>query len=343
MSIKKWLAVAGVSALSVIGSVGIMMQVASANPTPSPQNLPPDQIVLVGTCFSFDQMHGADMDSVHNYQLNGPPAGIWLERGNNGGNTWEPAAQFPNDFFKFVCVITVAPFVPGAPGVPTPPIVTTTTVPVATTLPVVSTTVPVATTLPVENPCAGMNDCHVVCTNDTVGTDDCNICIGSNSCDVIECPVPFTVNASGECVIPAPTPPIVTTTTVPVPVTHCVTLRHVQVCTLPPPESTTTTVAPTTTTVAPTTTTVAPTTSTTTANPCNGIDDCHVVCTHDSVGTDDCQICIGNNDCDATPTPPIVTTTTVAPETTTTKAPVTTTTAVVTPLSTPTTYPHHQY
>ena len=332
MRLKKLLAVAGVSALSVIGSVGIMLSSASANPTPTPQNLPPDQIVLVGACFSFDQLHDADMQAVHNYQLNGPPAGVWLERGNMGGNNWQPAADFPNHFFTFFCIVTTPPFVPGAPGVPTPPIATTTTVPVATTLPVVSTTVPVATTLPAtppENPCTGLDDCHVTCNQDTVGTDDCNICIGNGSCDVIECPVDFTLNSAGECIPVVIAPPIVTTTTVPVPVTHCVIVRRVQICTIPPP----TTVEPTTTstTVAPTTTTVAPTTSTTAAeNPCNGIDDCHVVCNHDSVGTDDCQICIGNEDCDAVPAQPIAPTTTVAPETTTTVAPTTTTVHVTT-------------
>jgi hypothetical protein len=162
-----------------------------------------------------------------------------------------------------------------------------------------------------------------------VGTDDCNICIGNGSCDVIECPVDFTLNSAGECIPVVIAPPIVTTTTVPVPVTHCVIVRRVQICTIPPP----TTVEPTTTstTVAPTTTTVAPTTSTTAAeNPCNGIDDCHVVCNHDSVGTDDCQICIGNEDCDAVPAQPIAPTTTVAPETTTTVAPTTTTVHVTT-------------
>jgi hypothetical protein len=346
MRIKKLLAVAGVSALSVIGSVGIMLSSASANPTPTPQNLPPDQIVLVGACFSFDQLHDADMQAVHNYQLNGPPAGVWLERGNMGGNNWQPAAEFPNNFNVFICVIVTPPFVPGAPGVPTPPIVTTTTTPVVTPPIVTTTTVPVATTLPAENPCTGMSDCTIVCDHDTVGTDDCNICIGNGSCDVIECPVQFTVNSSGEC-IPIVTPPIVTTTTIPVattlpatpPVTHCVIVRRVQICTIPP-----TTVAPTTSTTVAPTTTIAPTTTvpvattlpvvpTTEANPCQGINDCHVVCNHDSVGTDDCQICIGNEDCNAVPAPPIVTTTTVAPETTTT--------VHVTPVSV--SVPHHPY
>jgi hypothetical protein len=333
MRIRKLLAVAAVSCLSVIGSAGIIMQTASADVTPSAINLPPDQIVLVGACFSFDQMHNADMDAVHNYQLNGPPAGVWLERGNMGGNNWQPAADFPNHFNTFICIITVPPFIPTPPGIPT------TTVPVATTLPVVTTTVPVATTLPAvppttvpENPCTGLGDCHVVCNQDTVGTDDCNICIGNGSCDVIECPVDFTLNSAGDCIPIVVAPPIVTTTAVPVPVTHCVIIRRVQVCTLPgqtpPTEQTTTTVAPTTTTV-PVATTLPVVTTTVPENPCQGINDCHVVCNHDSVGTDDCQICIGNEDCDAVPAPPIVTTT-VAPETTTTVH-VTTTTVHITP------------
>ena len=154
-----------------------------------------------------------------------------------------------------------------------------------------------------------------------------------------------------------------TTTTVPVPVTRCVIVRRVQICTLPHEttttvEQTTTTAPPVVTTLPVTSTTEAPTPPTTAPEtPCTGLDDCHIVC-NDAAGVDDCNICIGNDscdviecpvgyevdaqgDCDIAPAPPIVTTTTVAPETTTTEAPTTTsteettTTAVPTPLSVP--------
>jgi hypothetical protein len=119
--------------------------------------------------------------------------------------------------------------------VPDHPIVTTTTEATTTTVaPTTTTEAPTTTTTaPPEGPCTGLGDCHVVCDN-VNGTDDCNICIGNGSCDVIECPVGFELDAQGNCDIVPEQPIAPTTTTVPV------------ATTLP---ATTTTEAPTTTTV----------------------------------------------------------------------------------------------
>jgi hypothetical protein len=115
------------------------------------------------------------------------------------------------------------------------PIPTTTVRPTTTTTvaPTTTTVAPTTTTTePAEGPCTGLGDCHVVCNN-VNGTDDCNICIGAGSCDVIVCPVGFELDAQGNCDI-VPEQPIAPTTTVPV------------VTTLP---ATTTTAPHTTTTV----------------------------------------------------------------------------------------------
>jgi hypothetical protein len=251
--------------------------------------------------------------AVSNYELNGPPAGVWIERGN-GNNNWQPAGIFPGNFSLFLCVIAVPQPTPVPPVVIPPPN--------TGTLPTPPVTNP-------EHPCQFRYD------------DNCFPHHGHPGHPIV------TTTTEAPPTTEAPT------TTVPVPVTHCIIVRRVQICTLP--HETTTTVAPeTTTTVAPeTTTTEAPTTTTTAPEtPCTGIDDCHIIC-NDAAGIDDCNICIGNNscdviecpvdyevngngDCEAVVTPPIVTTTTVAPETTTTVAP-TTTTVEVTPLS----IPHH--
>jgi hypothetical protein len=393
-----------IAALSVIGVVGVSMASASAGgarhvasyPPTQARNLPADQVIII-RCATMGSLQG-DVARLDNYHKGMAPAGAWVEDRAGHNSDWVPANDFDATYRQFVC--TVVTVTPPAPTTGTLPVVTT-TVPVVTTLPATP-----PTTAP-ESPCQGLNDCQVICNN-AAGVDDCNICIGNNDCDVIVCPVGFELDSHGNCDL-VPTQPIETTTTeaptttVPVPVTRCVTLRHVQVCTLPPSttsttvEETTTTEAPTTTTepehecppgehpaphdgygdhgdhvvcipdhpivttttAAPTTTTEAPTTTTAPAepgSPCQGIDDCHVVC-NDGAGVDDCNICIGNQDCDAIicpvgyevdsngncdeeVTPPIVTTTTEAPATTTTTEAPTTTTVEVTPLSVPHHYGH---
>jgi hypothetical protein len=357
--LRKLLATLIIGAFSLIGATGVVMSTASAGGVPSQASLPPDQIVLVGACFDIGTMAHADQMAVTHYELNGPPAGVWVNK------DWQPAGDFPNHFAKFFCVI-VAPVPPPSypPGVPTPPTAPPTTAATTTTTPTVSTLPSTPTTAP-ESPCTGLDDCHVICTN-AAGVDECNICIGNNDCNVIECPVGFTLETDGDCV---PVPPIATTTTteaptttVPVPVTRCVIVRRVQICTLPgetsttveqttttvhiyPTTSTTAEVHPTTTTtVAPTTTTAPPTVTTLPSEgPCDGIDDCHVVC-HNGSGVDECNICIGNQDCDAVICPvgdivdgngDCVAVPAQLPVTTTTEAPTTT----VAP--TTTSEPHH--
>jgi hypothetical protein len=359
--LRKLLATFIIGAFALVGATGVVMSTASAGAAPNPASLPPDQIVLVGACFDLGTLAHADQMAVTHYELNGPPAGVYVN------NDWQPAGDFPNHYAKFFCIAIAGPppnYPPGQPGqpptYPTQPIVTTTTAP-----PTVSTLPSPPTTAP-ESPCTGIDDCHIIC-NDAAGVDDCNICIGNNDCNVIECPVGFELESDGACV---PVPPIATTTTeaptttVPVPVTHCIIVRRVQICTLPgetsttveqttttvhiyPTTSTTAEVHPTTTTVAPTTTS-EPETSTTVAppeGPCAGIDDCHVVC-NDAAGVDDCNICIGNQDCDAVVCPvgdivdgngDCVAVPTQLPVTTTTEAPTTT----VAP--TTTSAPYHKY
>jgi hypothetical protein len=326
--LKKFFAAVIIAVFSLIGTTSIALTSASAGAAPNPANLPPDQIVLVGTCFSLGDLNHAWQTSVNNYELNGPPAGVWIERGNNN-NDWQPSAIFPNNFALFLCIIAVPQPTPVPPVVIPPP--NTGTLP----------TPPVTTP---ETPC--QLDFHNCFPNHGQPCQHENFhnCFPDHGH-----PGHPIVTTTTE----APPTTEAPTTTVPVPVTHCIIVRRVQICTLP--HETTTTIAPTTTTtVAPTTTTTEAPTTTTTApeTPCTGIDDCNIVC-NDAAGIDDCNICIGNGscdviecpvdyqvdangDCDATVTPPIVTTTTVAPETTTTVAP-TTTTVEVTPLS----IPHH--
>jgi hypothetical protein len=305
--LRKLLLGAIIGVLSLAGATGIALSSAAAGgvPSPSPSSVPPDVVVLTGTCWALPDLEAAYHTSVSNYQLNGPPAGVWA-----GSAGWQPAGMFGSELYRFECIITIGP----AP-VPTPPIAPTTTAPpVATTLPVTSTTevspappihhepYPCAygrycqpphhhpappivtttttvapttttteaptttttvaptttTTAPAEGPCNGIDDCHVVCNN-LDGTDDCNLCIGNDSCDVIACPLGETLIADGDCV-PVPTPPIATTTTAPAPpVTTCVNRPRVAICTLPP---TPTTLPVTSTTEAPTTTSTEETTTT---------------------------------------------------------------------------------
>jgi hypothetical protein len=332
----------GVFSLAGAAVISLPMT-ASAGAAPNPASLPPDQIVLVGTCWQLPDLQHAWMESVSHYELNGPPAGVWT------GDTWQPAGIFGEELLRFVCVVTVV-------SSPTP----TTAPPVATTLPAPTTTVPVVTTLPSnphescppgEHPDHGFNG-----DQPDHGFNGDHPAHGFVNC-VPDHPIVTTTTVAPTTTTEAPT-----TTTVPVPVTHCFIVRRVQICTLP--HETTTTVEQTTTTEAPTTTTVPvattlPVTTTTMPpeGPCDGLGDCHVVCDHDTVGTDDCNICIGtgscdviecpvgftldgNGHCDLVPEQPIAPTTTTVPVattlpvTTTTEAP-TTTTVAITPHTVP--------
>jgi hypothetical protein len=297
-----------IAALSVIGVVGVSMATASAGgarhvasyPPTQARNLPPDQVIII-RCASLGSLQG-DVGRLDNYQKGMSPAGAWIE--GNGKPDWWPADQFDAQYRSLVCVaISVTP--------PTPP---------TTVAPETTTTTPVVTTLPShpEHPCPyDVADCQPYPVPCLLPFNDHDRVAAGNYggepgflCEPHHHPVPPI--ATTTTTVEETTTTEAPTTTVPVPVTHCIIVRRVQICTLP---------HETTTTVEQTTTTEAPTTSTT-------VEECppgeHPEHHYGDQGDGDHIVCV--------PDHPIVTTTTEAPttstteETTTTEAPETTTT-----------------
>jgi hypothetical protein len=365
--LKRLILGALIGVLSLAGTVAVAATASAGSPARhiagAPVHPPTDQRVLVGICFQLPTLQRDMGQAVHAYQPHKgmAEAGLWVNNQFYSGNDWA-------GLDKLVCVVTTVP-----PPTPAPPIATTTTVASETT-----TTEPVVTTLPShpEHPCPyDVADCapHIGPLPCLLPFNDHERVAAGNyggepgfQCEPHHHPVPpiaTTTTMPVVTTLPVTSTTEAPTTTVPVPVTRCIIVRRVQICTLPHEttttvEQTTTTEAPTTsTTVEETTTTEAPTTTTTAApeTPCTGIDDCHIVC-NDAAGVDDCNICIGNDscdviecpigytveangDCDLVPAPPIETTTTVPVATTlpatTTSTEETTTTAVPVPLSVP--------
>lgn len=358
------LSLAGLGTMAATASAGAR-HVASSPPTQA-ANLPADQVIII-RCASMASLQG-DVARLDNYHKGMPPAGAWVEDRAGHNTDWEPAGQFDATFRQLVCVAIVVtppapPTTPPTTAVPTPPIATTTTVPVVGTLPGHPQSCP-----PGEHPDHGFDlfNGRLKAADENNGDhpdhgfngdhpDQGGPGNGDNGDHVVCVPDHPIVTTTTE---PATTTTEAPTTTVPVPVTHCIIVRRVQICTLP--HETTTTVEQTTTTEAPTTSTTEATTTTTEApttttlppeGPCTGLGDCHVVCDHDALGTDDCNICIGNGSCDVivcpvgfeldaqgncdiVPEQPIAPTTTTVPvattlpATTTTEAPTTTTAEV---------------
>jgi hypothetical protein len=310
-----------IAALSVIGVVGISMASASAGgarhvasyPPTQARNLPADQVIII-RCASMGSLQG-DVGRLDNYHKGMSPAGAWIE--GNGKTDWWPADQFDAQYRSLVCVaISVTPPTPPTTGVPTPPIATTTTVPVVGTLP----GHPHESCPPGEHPeqLPGEFNGRLKAADDNNGgqpdhgfNGDHPSQGGPGNGDHVVC-VPDHPIVTTTTEAPTTTTTEAPTTTVPVPVTRCFILRHVQICTLP--HETTTTVEQTTTTEAPTTTTSP--------------EECppgeHPEHHYGDQGDGDHIVCV--------PDHPIVTTTTEAPttstteETTTTEAPETTTT-----------------
>jgi hypothetical protein len=81
---KKFLAVPIIVAPLVLGSAGVAL---AGNPTDPPPPLPPDQIVLNGTCVSAAQVATAAQQALAQYTPGSPPAGLIV----NG--SWLPVAM----------------------------------------------------------------------------------------------------------------------------------------------------------------------------------------------------------------------------------------------------------
>ena len=132
-------------ALSLTASLvlGLSTAATAGNPTPPPPPLPPDQLVLTGSCLTVDAVLAAANQAMSLYVPGDQPAGVIIN-----GN-WVPAAWLASNAGLYAVTT-------GCPPTPTPVTTPVTVAPVPSSMttlaPTTTSTVPVTSSTTVPSP-----------------------------------------------------------------------------------------------------------------------------------------------------------------------------------------------